>query len=219
MASGVDPGPPSKPLLTLGRVDRVCVQVGHRVHPDSPPTELFLLDLPVADSGADAVTEVTVLAGLEQILYAGGDVPRHYSLHEHRWHTSWGPTAGVLDLGLQVTTGRQKPVAKQQAYNAVIDAFRELVVLAGGDTGSGLSRDAAVTRARRSISGAYGVDADELSVSTEQHDPAAGVWALTLRGPGGKRYRALVGFLDGYGGSVHVRLEPRLEVADSVGAE
>ena len=85
----------ARPLLTLGRVDRVRVQVGYRARPDGPAQQQFLLDLPVpgtdSDIGEDLLDESRVLTALEPVLYVGGDAPRHYSLHQHRWHTSWGP--------------------------------------------------------------------------------------------------------------------------------
>ena len=39
------------------------------------------------------------------MLYDDDGAPRHYSVHQHRWHTSWGPSPGALEIGILVTTG------------------------------------------------------------------------------------------------------------------
>ena len=100
-----------RPLLTLGRVDRVRVQVGYRARPDGPAYEQFLLDVPVPETAgvAEQLDESRVLAALEPVLYAGAGPARHYSLHQHRWHTSWGSSPGALEIGLLVTTGPPTP--------------------------------------------------------------------------------------------------------------
>ena len=91
-------------LLTLGRVDQVRVQVGFRTTPEDRPYQQFLLDLPVSEGASvrkhDAFDEELALAALEPVLFAGAEAPRHYSLHQHRWHTSWGASPGVLDIGI-----------------------------------------------------------------------------------------------------------------------
>ena len=83
----------SRPLLTFGRVDLVRIQVGYRASPEDQIYQQFLLDLsfPEADKARDqdAFDERLALGALESVLYAGADAPRHYSLHQHRWHTSW----------------------------------------------------------------------------------------------------------------------------------
>src|SRR5687768_1079027 len=83
----------SRPLLTLGRVDLVRVQVGYRASPDDRAYQQFLLDLTVSEADnardQDAFNE-RLLAALEPVLYAGAEAPRHFSIHQHRWHTSWG---------------------------------------------------------------------------------------------------------------------------------
>ena len=69
--------------------------------------------MPGADTRAteDAFDEQQALAALEPVLYAGAGAPRHYSLHQHRWHTSWGLSPGALDIGLLVTTGTRTTAA------------------------------------------------------------------------------------------------------------
>ena len=110
----------SRPLLTLGRVDLVRVQVGYRSSPDDPAYQQFLLDLTVPETdsapGQDAFDERRALAALEPVLHAGSAAPRHYSLHQHRWHTSWGASPGALELGLLVTTGPRTTAAVSEAF-------------------------------------------------------------------------------------------------------
>ena len=36
---------------------------------------------------------------LRQLGDAGADAPRHYALHQHRSHTSWDSSPGVLEIG------------------------------------------------------------------------------------------------------------------------
>ena len=210
----------SLPLLTLGRVHRLRVQVGYRARPDGPAYQQFLLDVPVpsmvAQGGFD---EALVLAALEPVVYAGADTPRHYSIHEHRWHTSWGPSPGALEIGLLVTTGTPTAAASEAPLDDVTRAFRDLLELVGRPRPVPTSRDAAVQRARNAAATAYAVDADALSLSTEEHHLASSSWRLRLRTTSGDGYDVVVGLVDGYAGSVRVRHAGRIEVFDSVGSE
>lgn len=218
VASGVTEESPSGRLLTLGRVDRVRVQVGYRARPDGAAYELFLLDVPVPD-GAQALDEGQVLEALEPVVYAGTDRPRHYSLHQHRWHTSWGASPGALEIGLLVTTGRT-PADGRVADEPVAAAFRDLLALAGTPaTSEPTSRDAAILAAQRSASAAFAVDPELLSVSEEEHHHADNTWLVGLRASSGDEYDVLVGLVDGYAGSVRVRHHLRTEVSDSVGSD
>ena len=211
-------------LLTLGRVDRVRVQVGFRARPDDRPYQQFLLDLSVPETDSarerDAFDERRALAALEPVLYAGAEAPRHYSLHQHRWHTSWGASPGVLDIGLLVTTGASTAATISQAsHDSVTRAFRDLMEVAGQSQPTPTSRDAAILRARRAAATAYAVDPDALSLSVEEHHPAENSWTVGLRTTAGDEYEVVVGFLDGYAGSVRVRHGQRIEVSDSIGSE
>lgn len=209
-------------LLTLGRVDLVRIQVGYRARPDGPAYEQFLLDLPAPEPeepDALEVDEARVLATLEPVLYAGADAPRHYSVHRHRWHTSWGASPGALEIGLLVTTGSREPAISEAARAGVVRAFRDLLRDTGQQATAPTSRDAAVLRARRSAATAYALDPDTLSLSAEEHHAAESSWSFALRTPHGDGYDVVVGLVDGYAGSVRVRHPERAEVFDSVGAE
>ena len=208
---------PPRRLLTLGRVDRVRVQVGFRAGPEDRPYQQFLLDLSVPEAAFD---ERQALAALEPVLYAGSEAPRHYSLHQHRWHTSWGLSPGALDIGLLVTTGTRTTAAISQAsHDSVTRAFRDLMEVAGRPQPTPTSRAAAIVRARRGAAAAYGVDPDAMSLSAEEHYPAENSWTVRLRTTAGDVYEVVVGIVDGYAGSVRVRHEHRLEVSDSIGSE
>ncbi len=211
----------SRPLLTLGRVDRVRVQVGYRARPDGPAYLQFLLDLPVpeANDAHDAFDELRVLSVLEPVLYAGADAPRHYSLHQHRWHTSWGASPGALEIGLLVTTGTSTKAVSEASHDGVTRAFRDLLEVVGRPEPTPIPRDAAVLRARRSAATAYALNPDALSLSAEEHHPADNSWTVGLRSTAGDEYDVVVGLVDGYAGSVRVRHEERIEVFDSVGSE
>jgi hypothetical protein len=214
----------SPPLLTLGRVDLVRVNVGFRGSPDDRPHQQYLLDLsiPEADSARDRdpFDERLVLAALEPTLHAGVEAPRHYSLHQHRWHTSWGGSAGALEFGLLVTTGTGTTAAVSKAsHDGVTRAFRDLMEMTGQPEPTPISRDAAIRRARRGVATAYSADPDALSISVEEHHPAANSWTFRLRTTAGDEYEVLVGFVDGFAGSVWVRHEPRIEASDSIGSE
>ena len=209
-----------RPLLTLGRVDRVRVQVGYRARPDGPAYEQFLLDVPVPETAgvAEQLDESRVLAALEPVLYAGAGPARHYSLHQHRWHTSWGSSPGALEIGLLVTTGTRTAGQSDTALAGVTRAFRGLLQLAGRPEPTPISRDAALVRARHGAATAYAVDPDSLSPSTEQH-LAENSWRVRLRTTGGDEYDVVVGLVDGCAGSVRVQHTGRIEVFDSVGSE
>jgi hypothetical protein len=218
MASdALDESPPD-PVLTLGRLDQVRVQVGYRVRPDGPADQQFLLDLPVAERGPAAtpvLDDQRLLTALEPVLYVGSDVPRHYSLHQHRWHSSWGLSPGALEVGLHVTTGR----VTGASHEGVLSAFRELIRFVGGPVSSPVSRDAAIVRARSSVATAYPSVAEELVLSEEEHDPVGNRWRVGLRTTRGDQYDVVVGFVDGYAGAVWVRHGRSVEVFDSVGSE
>ena len=211
----------SQPLLTLGPVDRVRVQVGYRATPDGAAYQQFLLDLPVPEAAGDeaAFDEPRVLAALEPVLYAGAEAPRHYSLHQHRWHTSWGSSPGALDIGLLVTTGTRSVGDSEAAREGVARAFRGLLELAGRPESTRTYRDEAILRARRSAATAYAVEPEALALSAEEHHSAENSWTMRLHAPAGDQYDVVVGFVDGYAGSVRVQHEERTEVFDSVGSE
>ena len=146
--------------------------------------------------------------------------PRHYSLHQHRWHTSWGVSPGALDIGLLVTTGTRTTAAVSQAsHDSVTRAFHDLMEVAGRPQPTPTSRDAAIVRARRGAATAYGVDPDAMSLSAEEHYPAENSWTVRLRTTAGDVYEVVVGMVDGFAGSVRVRHEQRVEVSDSIGSE
>ena len=214
--------PPVRSVLTLGRVDVVRVQVGYRARPDGPAYQQFLLDVPVprteADD-ADAVDQERVLSALEPALYVGGGTARHYSVHQHRWHTSWGPSPGALEIGLLVTTGARTAATCAASLDGAVRAFRDLLDLAGRPLSTPVSRDAAILRARRAAATAYALDPDALSLSSEEHHPAQGSWSLRLRTTDGDEYDVLVGLVDGYAGSLRVRRDAWIQVYDSVGSE
>jgi len=214
----------SPPLLTLGRVDLMRVQVGYRARPDDRAHEQFLLDLPVPqadDAGDDhQFDEQQVLSVLEPVLFGGDGTPRHYSLHQHRSHSSWGASPGALELGILVTTGPRTTAAVSEASrDAVTRAFRDLMEAVGRPDPAQTSRDTAILRARRGAALAFGVDPDALSLSAEEHHAAENSWTFRLRPAADDEYEVAVGFADGYAGSIRVRHEQRLEVSDSIGSE
>jgi hypothetical protein len=212
-----------RPRLTLGRVDRIQVQVGYRARPDDRAEQHFLLDVtlpdPVTTSPAGLLDESRILATLEPVLYADAGTPLHYSVHAHRWHASWGPSPGTLEIGVLVTTGTGASAVSDTWKDGVTRAFRDLLDLLGRPAATPTSRDAAVLRARRSTATTYAVDPEALSLSAEEHHPALGTWTVGLRTHDGDEYDVVVGLVDGYAGSVRVRHTRRSEVVDSVGAE
>jgi hypothetical protein len=214
----------SRPLLTFGRVDLVRIQVGYRAGPEDRPRLQFLLDLPVPEADdardRDAFDERLALAALEPVLYAGADGPRHYSLHQHRWHSSWGASPGGLDIGLLVTTGTRSTAVDWETWqDSVTRAFRGLIAVVGAPEPTATSRDAAIMWARRGAATVYSVEAKDLSLRAEEHRPADNSWAINLRTTAGDEYEVVVGFVDGYAGSARVRHGHRTEVSDSLGSE
>ena len=213
----------SRSLLTFGRVDSVRVQVGYRANPEAPVDRHYLLDLsvpePEDEAGEDVLDERRILAALEPVLYAGADARRHYSLHQHRWHTSWGASPGALEIGLLVSTGPRTTAVSEASYDGVTRAFRDVMEVAGRPERTPTSRDSAVQRARRAAATAYALEPDDLSLRAEEHHPADNSWTLTLRATAGEEYDVVVGFVEGYAGSVSVRHVPRIEASDSIGPE
>src|SRR5215218_3977672 len=100
----------------------------------------------------------------------------------------------------------------------VVAARRELGAVAGRPEPTTTTRDVAILRARRGAATAYALDPAALSLSDEEHHPAANSWTLTLRAPGGEEYDVVVGFVDGYAGSIWVRHAHHTEVHDSIGS-
>lgn len=215
MASSATDDRVPPPLLNLGRVDRLRVQVGFRRRPTGTPYEQFLLDSPIPDDVGARVDEAEVLAALERILHAGDGARPHYSVHQHRWHTSWGASPGALEIGLTLTL----PSVDPERVEAVSSAFRELLAVAEEAPGPPTSRDQAIVRARTSTQAAYAVDAESLTLSTEEHHSAENSWSLELHAPGGEEFEVVVGFVDGYVGSVRAARRAAAEVVDSIGSE
>lgn len=213
----------SRSLLTLGRVDSVRVQVGYRASPEARVDRHYLLDLAVPEpeegAGEDVLDERRILAALEPVLYAGADARRHYSLHQHRWHTSWGASPGALEIGLLVDTGPRTTALSEASYDGVARAFGDVMEVTGRPERTPTSRESAVHRARSAAATAYALEPDSLSLRAEEHHPADNSWTLTLRTTEGEEYDVVVGFVDGYAGSVSVRHVPRIEASDSIGPE
>lgn len=203
---------------TLGSVRQLRAQVGYRSRPDGAAYQQYLLDLPV-DENASPLEEAEVLAALAPALYAGADAPRHYSLHQHRSHTTWGLAPSALEIGLLVTTEAANPDLTRATDEAVIHAFRDLMVLIGGQGTDPLSREAALSRARRHAATAFKVDPESLWLSTEEHRPREGSWNIVLRTNHGEQYDVCVGFVDGYVDSARVGHARLIEVSDSLGSE
>lgn len=219
-----DPVDSTRPLLTLGRVDLIRVQVGFRTSHEDRAHQQFLLELSVPEAasggGRSSFDERLVLAALEPVLLADGGSPRHYSLHQHRWHRSWGESPSALELDLEVTTGtRATAAASTSLEDGVTLAFRSLMEVAGQPDPTPTVRDAAILRARHGVATAYAVATDALSLSVEEHHPADNSWTIGLRSATGDEYDVLVGFVDGYAGSVRVRHDQRIEASDSIGNE
>ena len=223
MASDAVDQRPTRPLLTLGRVHQVRVQVGYRAGPDGPVHQQFLLDLPVPETDSardpDALGEARLLAVLEPVLHAGGEAPRHYSLHTHRWHTSWGASPGAVEIGLLVTAGTPSAAVSDAWLAGVTRAFRDLMDLVGRPEPAPTPREAALLRARHSVATTSGLDPDALSPSAEEHHAGDNSWTVALRAWAGEAYDVVVGLVDGYAGSVRVVHRSGIEVSDSVGAE
>jgi hypothetical protein len=213
----------SRSLLTLGRVDSVRVQVGYRASPEEQVDRHYLLDLSVPEpedgGGEDVLDERRILAALEPVLYDGADARRHYSLHQHRWHTSWGASPGALEIGLLVSTGPRTTAVSEASYAGVTRAFRDVMDVVGQPKPAPISRESAIQRARREAATAYAVDPEALSLRAEEHHPADSSWTLTLRSTAGDEYDVVVGFVEGHAGSVSVRNAHRTEASDSIGPE
>ena len=56
-------------------------------------------------------------------------------------------------------------------------------------------------------------------LNVEEHRPAENSWTIGLRATAADQYEVVVGFVDGYAGSVRVRHDRRIEVSDSIGSE
>lgn len=208
--------------LTFGPVERVRVQVGFRDGPEDLAEQQFLLDVPVleaVDERDPSAFERLVLSALEAVLDACADAPRHYSLHQHRSHTSWDSSPGVLEIRLLVTADDDTTESSSEAPLAgVTRAFRDLMELTGQPASTPTSRDAAILLARRGAATAYAADPDSLSLSAEEHHPGENSWTFKLRAAAEDAYVVVVGFVDGYAGSVSVRYEQLIEVSDSIGS-
>jgi hypothetical protein len=200
-------------------VRQLRVQVGYRRRSDGSPYLVYLLELSVHDDDELLLEEDRVLATLGPALYAGADAPRHYSLHQHRWHTSWESSRGELELILLVTSGTTTPDVLRSTDDAVTHAFRDLVGLTGRSESKPPGRDDALARARRSAAAAFGVEPASLWLGTEEHHPEEGSWTVGLRTNGGEQYDVRVGFVDGYAGSARVVHARPIEVSDSIGSE
>jgi hypothetical protein len=217
-AAAEDPRP-ARHELHLGRVDQVRVRVAYSRMLDGPAYDVFVLDVPGV--GAEgAFDEMPYLETLEPILYADERAPRDYSVHVNRNHTSWGAAAGDVELRVNLIGPRMATTLTAPALDAVADAFRTVLEMGGPPEPVELGEDEAVATACARVEEAYPqVHSDVLSVSEVEHRPAQRAWSVGLRTRDLDRYLVVVGFLDGYAGSTHIRHEPRSEVIDSVGSE
>ena len=214
----------SRPLLTLGRVHLVRVQVGYRAGPEGPVHQQFLLDLPVPEEAApaagDPLDESRVLAALEPVIHAGnGGAPALLAARPPLAH-HLGPEPGGTGDRASSSPRAQATAAASEAWLDTRDPRLPRPDGPGGPPeASPTPREAAILRARRSVASSYGLDQDELSPSAEEHHPAENSWTVALRAAGGEGYDVVVGLVDGYAGSVRVRHRSRIEVSASVGSE
>jgi hypothetical protein len=206
-------------LLHLGGVDQVRVRVAYARMIDGPAYEVFFLDLP-GDRDNETFDEKPYLEALEPILHVGSDTPLDYSLHVNRSYTSSGSAAGDVEICVNLPICTKPASSVPTALDAVSTAFRRVLDHAGLPEPLQLGHDDAIAWARALVERAYPqVHSDVLWVSEEEHRAAQGAWLVGLCGPKLDRYVVVVGFLDGYVGSAHVRHEPASEVLDSVGLE
>ena len=203
----------------FGGVHQLRVQVGFRLRPDGPAFQQYLLDLPVRDEDEQPFDDARVLATLGPVLDAGADAPRHYVLHQQRWHTSWGTSPDTVELGLLVTTATATPDVVKATDDAVHRAFSDLMELTGRPRTEPLSRDDALRRGRVSAARAYEVEPDSLWLGAEEHHPSEDSWTVVLRTDEGEQYDVRLGFVDGYAGSARVVHARPIEVSDSLGSE
>lgn len=201
----------------FGGVRQLRVQVGYRPRSDGSALQQYLLDLPVEDEGEHPFDDARVLAILGPVLHAGADAPRHYVLHQQRWHTSWRTSPDRVEICLLVTTAASDVVKARD--DAVLHAFRDLMELIGRPESEPLSRDDALRRARHSAATAYQVDPDSLWLGAEEHHPDEDSWTVGLRTDEGEQYDVHLGFVDGYAGSARVVHARPIEVSDSLGSE
>jgi hypothetical protein len=124
-----------------------------------------------------------------------------------------------LEIGLLVSAGSKTAAVSNACQESVVGAFRDLMDVLGRPGPTPTSRDAAIMRARRSAATAYALDPETLSLSAEEHHPAANSWTVSLRTTAGDEYDVVVGLVDGYARSVQVRHADPIEVSDSVGSE
>jgi hypothetical protein len=206
-------------VLSLGKVDRIRIRVAYGRDLDGPSHDVFLLDVPLA-AAEEAFDEMPYLEALEPILYAGAEIPADYSVHLTRHHTSFGTTAGQAEIRMNLTTRSGSATLRATALEAVTLAFRRVLDHTGRPERPELRHDDAIARARFQAQEAYPeMSSGGLSVSDEEHRATHGSWSVGLRTGDLDRYVVVVGFLDGYTGSAHVRHQPRSEVLDSVGSE
>jgi hypothetical protein len=216
-SASADHSAPSEHELNLGTIDQLRVRVGFGRMLDGPAHDVFLLDVPVA--AGEAFDETPYLEALEPILYAESETPLVYSVNLNRHHMSWGPSAGEAEIRLHVTTGSVSARLTSTALDAVTVAFRKVFEHSGRPARE-LRHDDAIALARVRVEEAYPeVHSDVLSVSDEEHRASHGSWSIGLRTRDLDRYVVVIGFVDGYADSAHIRHQPRSEVLDSVGSE
>jgi hypothetical protein len=219
MANTADHFDSSEHELNLGTVDQLRVRVSYGRMLDGPSHDVFLLDVPV--EADEAFDETPYIGALEPILYAGAETPLVYSMHVSRHHTSWGPALGEAEIRLNLTTGSRSATIGATALDALTLAFRSVLEHVTGRPERPEPRhDDAIALARVRVEEAFPeVHSDLLSVSDEEHRAAHGSWSIGLRTRDLDRYVVVIGFLDGYPDSAHIRHQPRSEVLDSVGSE
>lgn len=191
----------------LGRIAEVRVRITYDARGGGPASEVCLLDVPLADSPA-ADLEDRLLDAVTPLLEVSPVV--RYEVHLDRSWTNRDAVTGRLDLRVELTDG--DPDGHR---DAVASAFRAVLAECGRPGGPDLHRDEALTRARVRAAQAFpALHAERLGVAGEARGEG---WTFQLVAPDGERFAVLVGFVDGFAGSVQVRRRPPLEVFDSLG--
>jgi hypothetical protein len=179
--------------------DDGSVAIGFVDYIGEPPKEIWRFEVPAEDTSAEEAARRAL--EFTQQLRPGIE----FTLDVKRKYISWGADASAFDVILLISTSIFSSLAATAIQEKVNQLRRRLsgaeqVVVP-------LSRDQAISQAKRQVSISYDVKRGELVVRSEEEDRQENTWTVDLQDAAGTRYSVVIGAIGGSTSTYRIKRE------------
>ena len=169
--------------------DDGSVAIGFVDYIGERPKEIWRFEVPAEDTSAEEAAR-RVLEFTQQ-LKPGIE----FTLDVKRKYISWGADASAFDVILLISTSIFSSLAATAIQEQVNQLRRRL---SGAEQiVEPLSRDQAISQAKRQVSISYDVKRDDLVVRSEEENRQESTWTVDLQDAAGTRYSVVIGAIGG----------------------